>query len=382
MSPSLKCANSRELYASDARTPPHSPPTAHVSDEMQMSARSLPSRRGWPKTLFGFNLLGVVVHSLLEEGEWIQDADEEHVTSSDERRRFAGTAASSRSRAPAAVAVIVALLVAAGMTAAAAYIVRPSSDTSGTTSPTTLAALAPATTSPHETGTAAPSPSSTPRRIATPRRAATFTPTATATRRATASRTPKPSPTPTPKVAALFLASGQDLASWLGPNWADGAGVLVNDGDAIVGQPWLPAPYEVANGAYAVEAEIRVIGVAREHCEQSFGVVAGGSGGIVWGGSVVFACDGVRRARLTDVTDWSDGYNQDRLLGTAEFDPREGWHAYRLEVDGNRLRFLIDGRTVLETTDDWAVDGTEPGQVGLWSQGVQLEVRRVAVFAA
>jgi hypothetical protein len=112
------------------------------------------------------------------------------------------------------------------------------------------------------------------------------------------------------------------------------------------------------------------------------GAKAGGGGGVGWGGGLVFACDGVRRARLTDVGDWSDGYNRDRTLGAADFGPGTDRHAYRLEVGGNRLRLLIDGTPVLVATDDWAADGGGAGLVGLRSQGVQSEVRRVAVTTA
>ena len=37
-------------------------------------------------------------------------------------------------------------------------------------------------------------------------------------------------------------------------------------------------------------------------------------------------------------------------------------------------------RPVLEAVDDWAADGGAPGQEGIWSQGVQVEVRWVVVL--
>jgi hypothetical protein len=141
----------------------------------------------------------------------------------------------------------------------------------------------------------------------------------------------------------------------------------------------LTVPYQAQGTAYAVEAEVRVTGLAEGVCEQSFGVVAVGGAGVAWGGSVVYGCDGGRRARLTDVTDWTNGYNQDRLLGSGDFDPGDDWHSYRLEVDGTNLRLLIDGRVVLTATDDQAGGDAQPGQVGLWSQGVVIDVRRVVV---
>jgi len=288
-------------------------------------------------------------------------------------------------RKPLAVAILAALLTAGVLTAAVAYVIRPSDGATDAEVPATVAAFAPTGASPPPDAaatsipTALPSPtartSPTPRRIGTPRSVLTFTPTPKPT------RTPKPSSTPAPTVAALYLASGEDLSQWSGPNWGYENGLLVNDGGGIVSQPWLEAPYEAPDGGYAVETEIRVVGVASQHCEQSFGVVAGGKDGVVWGGGVIYACDGVRRARLTDVTEWSVGYNLHRQLDSAEFDPGQEWHSYRLEVDGNHLRLLIDGQPVLEADDEGATGEAGTGQVGLWSQGVELEVRRVSVFA-
>jgi hypothetical protein len=288
-------------------------------------------------------------------------------------------------RKPLAVAILAALLTAGALTAAVAYVIRPSGGDIDAEVPATIAAFAPTGASPPadvaatSIPTALPSPtapqSPTARRIVTPRIVSTFTPTPKST------RTPKPSPTPEPTVAALYLATGDDLAEWSGPNWRFENGLLVNDGGGIVSQPWLEAPYEAPNGGYAVESEIRVVGVASRHCEQSFGVVAGGNDGVVWGGGVIYACDGVRRARLTDVTAWSEGYNRHRQLDSATFDPGQDWHTYRLEVDGTHLRLLIDGQPVLEAEDDEATGEAQTGQVGLWSQGVGLEVRQVAVFA-
>ncbi len=80
------------------------------------------------------------------------------------------------------------------------------------------------------------------------------------------------------------------------------------------------------------------------------------------------------------MTDWARGYNRHRVLDVAEFEPDGEWHAYRLEVEGAHIRLLIDGSLVLEADDEEATDTGEEGDVGLWSHGVQLEVRRVAVY--
>ena len=215
----------------------------------------------------------------------------------------------------------------------------------------------------------------------TPKVIATFTPKPTVEPTPKPTRTPKPTPTVEATEPALFVSTGGDLAEWSGPNWFYSNGVLVNDGQGIVSHPWLEAPFAPPDGDYALEAEIRVIGVSGRHCEQSFGVVAGGERDVVWGGGVIFACDKVRRARLTDVTNWSAGYNRHRVLDATEFEPGGEWHTYRLEVNGAQVRLLIDGELVLEEEDDEAADDGAAGEVGVWSHGVQLEVRWVAVFA-
>jgi hypothetical protein len=281
-----------------------------------------------------------------------------------------------------AAPVLAGLLVAALLTAAVAALTRPPAPGPAPQAELRRSAGPPPTaaTPPPAAPTVSPTECPTPRRMAPPRHIPTFTPFAAPTASTRPTRTPKPAPTPTATVAALYLAAGDDLAVWAGPGWSVADGVLANDGAAVVAEPWLAAPYEAPTGAYAVEADIRVLGVAPEHCEQSFGVVAGGGADAAWGGGVLFGCDGSPRARLTDVTEWTDGYNRDRLLAEAGFAPGDGWHAYRLEVDGDRLRLLVDGAPVLEAADGAAAGGG-PGRVGLWSQGVRLEVRRVAVFA-
>ncbi len=200
-------------------------------------------------------------------------------------------------RTPFIVAIVAALLAAATLTAAVAYVIRPADDASDEDNPPSVAALAPVVMSPSSmpslTPTPATSPTPTPRRMVTPRVIATFTPKPTVKPSPKPTRTPKPSPTPDATEPALHVSTGGDLAEWDGPNWSYANGLLVNDGEGIVNHPWLEAPFEAPEGAYAIEAEIRVIGASGRHCEQSFGVVAGGERGVVWGGGVIFDCDKV-----------------------------------------------------------------------------------------
>lgn len=201
-----------------------------------------------------------------------------------------------------------------------------------------------------------------------------------------------PSPTPEPTVEApaadageplLELAGAAQLAPLASGSWQVDGDNLAYGGGTGTAEPWLVVPGAEPRGDFAIEADVRVRELVEGFCNQNFGVVAGaGAGGTVWGGGILYPCeDGRPRARLTDVTDWSNGYDVDRQLGDKRFDPQREWHTYRLEVRGGELRLLIDGEAVVEAGD---AQGARPadsaGQVGLWSQGVRLAVRRLAVY--
>jgi hypothetical protein len=86
-------------------------------------------------------------------------------------------------------------------------------------------------------------------------------------------------------------------------------------------------------------------------------------------------------ARLTDAGDWADGYNADPVMANAAFDPGTGWHTYRFEVRGDQLRLLVDGVAVVSGAAETPLDAqVSDAEAGLWSQGVGIEIRRVAVY--
>ena len=64
-------------------------------------------------------------------------------------------------------------------------------------------------------------------------------------------------------------------------------------------------------------------------------------------------------------------YTLDAYLKEAQFAPGTTWHTYRVEVKANTIRFLVDGRLLLELRDDTYLTG---GQVGLFCYSVQLSV--------
>jgi hypothetical protein len=198
-----------------------------------------------------------------------------------------------------------------------------------------------------------------------------------------ASATPSPTPTPATSTTYYLAEAGAGLERWSGPHWRLDDGRLVNDGSGVQAQQWLAAPEPaLVEGGYAVEAELQISDIASGFCEQNFGVVAvSADGRAYFGGGLLYYCDGGEPvARITDVTNWTDGYNRDPTLSSARFDLGPGWHTFRLEVEPGHVRLLIDGEVVVEA-DDPASGEADPRavEIGLWSQGVELSVRRVKV---
>ncbi|HEU5431293.1 MAG TPA: family 16 glycoside hydrolase, partial [Thermomicrobiales bacterium] len=186
--------------------------------------------------------------------------------------------------------------------------------------------------------------------------------------------------------AGTALASFAD-ADALGPiasgNWQMNDDQLQYVGQGGLAEQWLTVSGVRPTGDFAIEIEARVKSLAPNVCDQNFGAVAGAAAnGLVWGGGVIYPCDGGSpRARLTDVTNWADGYNHDQVLAATDFKPGNSWHTYRVEVRGGTLTLFIDGRKLLDSPGartNWQAGA--PGQVGFWSQGVQLAIRRVTVY--
>ena len=240
--------------------------------------------------------------------------------------------------------------------------------------------------------TPVPSPTPTPRavlaNIPTPL-PVTVTPPPEPTRSPRPTRTPRPEPTPTPRPrptvgpALAYDATGSAaLREWADASWSMDGDLLVNPNAPIVAEQWIVGPERLPRGGYAIVAEVRVRDLADDVCNQSFGVVAGNDAEVVWGGGLLFPCNSsTARARLTDLTDWRDGYDRDQELADREVDLDDGWHELRLEVRGADLRLLIDGEEVLTARDPRAGEVvTADSQFGLWSQGVNVSVRRIAVY--
>jgi hypothetical protein len=188
--------------------------------------------------------------------------------------------------------------------------------------------------------------------------------------------------TPEGKILAAFTEA-DSLGSLATGNWQMNDDQLVYGGQGGLAEQWLTVSSAHPTGDFAIEIEARVKSLAPNVCNQNFGAVAGAeSNGLVWGGGVIYPCDGGSpRARLTDVTNWADGYDRDQVLAATDFKPGNSWHTYRLEMRGGTLTLYVDGRRLVDSPGartNWQAGA--PGQVGFWSQGVQLAIRSVKVY--
>ena len=172
------------------------------------------------------------------------------------------------------------------------------------------------------------------------------------------------------------------FSAFASAEWTATEDRLANSGTTAIAEPWLTLA-TVPSPAFAIEAEIRVTGLLESVCDQSFGVVAGGAAaGQFYGAGVFFPCaDGPNKARLTDVSVWEDGFNADPVLAEEAFEPEEDWRVYRFELRGEQLRLVVDDTEVLNASQPGSF-GSESAaaEAGIWTQGVGIEVRRIAVY--
>jgi len=190
---------------------------------------------------------------------------------------------------------------------------------------------------------------------------------------------PVPTPTPLPKAGTVLyqadVANG-GFSKWSGSaDWKHVNGMLVNDGTNGRASEIL-APFQPSVGDYAVEAEIQMVG-GGTWC-MSFGVFARGDEGTGYSagiGTDSSNCQGL--ARIAPGSGLGPT-NQSPILASQAFDPGTDWHTYRLEVQGNTIRLLIDGAVTVEAVDNRYLS---PGDVGLWTDGTQINVRSFKVIS-
>lgn len=194
-----------------------------------------------------------------------------------------------------------------------------------------------------------------------------------------------PSLTPTAPQAGTLLYSASwssGMNGWGGPSdWQAANSILTNNGQqgsSISLAPYSPGDNGIAN--YAVEAQIQFLRYSD----------AGAFGGLDSFGILVRSPDGQKgylfaacaSAGIDNCGSSSHEIyisNGSQNFAEYAYQPNQNeWHTYRLEVKGNIIRLLIDGRPFLNSTDNTYLDG---GQIGLMSNRCQISVRSFKVFA-
>lgn len=223
------------------------------------------------------------------------------------------------------------------------------------------------------------SPTATPIPTATqPGATPTTAPTATPTSQPAASPTVQNTPT---AVTQSGLPCTVDVGTWSdgSSDWKNLNGTLLNDGTGNNGPsdngPSIVAPCQPTSTAnYVVETKIQV--VSGSGC---FGIsVRGNPSNNGWQGYLagVGGCYGgtLDEAYLAGPT-----YTEDSAGVQASFSPGTDTHTYRVEVNNNTIKLYVDNSLLLTLTDNRYLTGA---QVGLWDQGVQLQVTSFSVTAA
>jgi hypothetical protein len=217
------------------------------------------------------------------------------------------------------------------------------------------------------TGTANARPTDTP----------TVTPEPTSTPKPTATATPTPSPTPLPRSGDVLYRTGKTgFKKWpLSAEWKYLNGMLVNDGSGNTSTSWIRAPYSPgALSNYAVEADIQLI----RDDEGAFGIVvrASGEGDGYWVGVQRSDWTTPRLTASVNIGKAPELSGSD--VAMTSFDPGSDWHTYRVEVEGNTIRMLVDGGLVVEAIDNRFLNG---GDVGLFSYYRQINIRDFKIIA-
>lgn len=205
------------------------------------------------------------------------------------------------------------------------------------------------------------------------------------TRVATPPDPPHSSP-PAPAPVLPYQADwSADEDGWIGSDdWTTVNGTLVSRGTDRGNEAGISAPLNLDGiDAYAVEAEIQ----ANRNSDggalsglASYGVVVriqdDGTGygiGSCQSAGIYICAPDQPAPKIVGI--WSD--DGDTALDIRPFSGSDDWHLYRIEVRDNTLTVYIDGSFALSATDNAYLTG----DVGLWSNRVQINVRRFAVTA-
>jgi hypothetical protein len=171
---------------------------------------------------------------------------------------------------------------------------------------------------------------------------------------------------PMPTLAATRYVSdwSSGVNGWTGSkDWSVVESVLLDDGTSDNGS--MLAPYFPATRDYSVEAEVQFLRY-RPGYYGKWGIT-------IRSGYYVGVCGGCGGNNGEPSIFISNG---DTYIANAPHTIDGQFHTYRVEVQSNNIRFLIDGQPVLQATDNTHLD---PGRVGLESNDSQISVRVVRI---
>lgn len=178
-------------------------------------------------------------------------------------------------------------------------------------------------------------------------------------------------PTGTSTAGTVLYQSDWSTGSggWATPaGWKTLNGTLLNDGTSGGNSVKLPAPFQPASiSNYAIEMEMQIVRYAN-NC-GSFGLFARTDYQAGFTG-----CGGYQ-ARIANRS--LDNCCNDRIA-TKDFNPKAEYQTYRMEVQDNNIRLLVNGALVVAGADNRILAG---GQAGIICSEFQITIRSVRIIA-
>lgn len=182
-----------------------------------------------------------------------------------------------------------------------------------------------------------------------------------------------PAPAPGTILYSADWSNGMD--GWSGSTqWKVNNGMLLSDG---TNYDYILTPYQLSTANYKVVAHVKLISVTGNG-DGRFGIVSRvdtSGNGYAAGLAGVNTGDGNPSSANIGL-DWA----YSRVLATVNYlpSPLNDWHTYVMSVQNNQITLLVDGKQLLQTTDNTYLS---PGNVGLYCGGSELEISSFQIVA-
>ncbi len=202
---------------------------------------------------------------------------------------------------------------------------------------------------------------------------------------ATVPATEYPSPTPTPLPAGIVLYQADwshGLLGWQGTQgWKVVQGQLETDSSSSA---TFTIPYQLSVSDYAFEIRLQIVRMLSQNGGSSFSIFAtkapgkdgfqAGASNLVGSVTRPFGSHPQAQAYIDPYGDMSPNTG----LPVAYY-PGSGWRTYRVEVQGNAVRLLVDG-VQIGSASSQQTDVLSNGPLGLSSELVILRVSSVRIL--